>query len=52
LLIEAVRAYGQEQGWRRIDVTAPESARWARTRKFYEDLGFHFTGPKFKLLLP
>jgi GNAT superfamily N-acetyltransferase len=50
-LVEAARDIGKEQGWRRIDVTAPESERWERTRKFYEKLGFVFTGPKLKLLL-
>lgn len=51
LLIEAVTAHGREQGWQRLDVTAPESERWERTRRFYEGLGFKFTGPKLKLLL-
>lgn len=50
-LIEAVKAAGRSRGWRRIDVTAPESPRWARTRSFYERAGFVFTGPKLKLLL-
>ncbi len=50
-LIEAVAAHGRKLGWRRIDVTAPESERWDRTREFYERQGFEFTGPKLKLLL-
>ena len=50
-LVEAIKEHGKEQGWRRIDVTAPEAARWERTRKFYEDKGFSFTGPKLKILL-
>lgn len=50
-LIAAVAALGRARGWRRIDVTAPEAARWARTRQFYERLGFRFAGPKLKLLL-
>jgi GNAT superfamily N-acetyltransferase len=50
-LIEAVAALGRARGWRRVDVTAPEAARWARTRRFYERLGFRFAGPKLKLLL-
>jgi GNAT superfamily N-acetyltransferase len=50
-LIEAVKALGRAKGWKRVDVTAPESARWARTQRFYERLGFTFTGPKLKLLL-
>jgi len=50
-LVEAVKSLGHARGWKRLDVTAPESARWARTRRFYEGLGFIFTGPKLKLLL-
>jgi len=50
-LIAAVRAHGRKRGWRRLDVTAPESPRWDRSRRFYESLGFVFTGPKLKLLL-
>jgi len=50
LVEEAVRI-GRDRGWSRIDVTAPESERWERTRQFYERLGFAFTGPKLKLLL-
>ena len=50
-LIDAARAVGRERGWSRIDVTAPESPRWSRTRAFYEREGFAFTGPKLKLLV-
>jgi GNAT superfamily N-acetyltransferase len=50
-LIEAIKSYGRKRKWSRIDVTAPESARWARTKRFYESQGFTFTGPKLKLLL-
>lgn len=51
MLLEAAKALGQRRGWRRIDVTAPESIRWDRTRRFYERQGFQFTGPKLKYLL-
>ena len=51
LLIAAARAHGRRRGWRRLDVTAPESPRWDRSRRFYERQGFVFTGPKLKLLL-
>jgi GNAT superfamily N-acetyltransferase len=50
-LIQAAIAYGRLKGWVRIDVTAPESDRWIRTKKFYEKQGFIFTGPKLKFLL-
>lgn len=50
-LIEAAKEYGRSRGWTRIDVTAPESQRWERSRRFYEKQGFVFTGPKLKILL-
>ena len=50
-LIEAAVEWGKKQGWKRIDVTGPESERWIRATKFYENLGFVFTGPKLKLFL-
>ncbi len=51
LLVQSAAEIGKRKGWNRIDVTAPESERWDRTRHFYEKLGFVFTGPKLKLLL-
>ena len=48
MLVDAIVRIGREKGWSRIDVTAPESERWTRTRRFYEKLGFVFTGPKLK----
>lgn len=50
-LIAAVKAFGKQKGWTRIDVTAPEAERWERTRHFYEQHGFVFTGPKLKFIL-
>ena len=51
LLLEEMKRIGQQRNWKRIDVTAPESDRWERTRRFYEKNGFVFTGPKMKILL-
>jgi GNAT superfamily N-acetyltransferase len=51
MLVQAAIQYGRKRGWSRIDVTAPESERWARTKHFYEKQGFVFTGPKLKFLL-
>jgi GNAT superfamily N-acetyltransferase len=51
LLVDAAKEFGRGKGWTRIDVTAPESERWDRTRRFYEKQGFVFTGPKLKFLL-
>jgi len=49
--IEAVKAYGRDRGWMRVDVTAPPEAKWRRTVAFYERQGFVFTGPKLRLKL-
>lgn len=51
LLVKEAQKIGKARQWKRIDVTAPESDRWERTRRFYEKLGFTFTGPKLKLPL-
>ena len=50
-LVDAAVAHGRARGWLRIDVTAPEDARFERTRRFSEREGFVFTGPKLKRLL-
>lgn len=50
-LIAEAKALGRELGWSRLDVTAPESPRWDRTRAFYEREGFTFAGPKLKHVL-
>jgi GNAT superfamily N-acetyltransferase len=47
-LIDEAKALARELGWSRLDVTAPESARWERTRAFYRREGFTFAGPKLK----
>ncbi len=49
-LIDAAINHAKARDWHRIEVTAPESPRWNRTRAFYEQRGFTFTGPKLKLL--
>jgi GNAT superfamily N-acetyltransferase len=51
VLLEAVKDYGRERGWRRVDVTAPPEARWERTVDFYRRNGFVFTGPKLRFQL-
>ena len=50
-LLEAASRFGQSKGWKRLDVTMPESERFARTRQFYERESFQFTGPKLKRTL-
>jgi GNAT superfamily N-acetyltransferase len=50
-LLQRAVEYGTSRGWSRIEVTAPEGARWARTVAFYLRNGFRHTGPKLKILL-
>jgi GNAT superfamily N-acetyltransferase len=50
-LIDEAKTLARELGWSRLDVTAPESARWERTRAFYRREGFTFAGPKLKYVL-
>ncbi len=50
-LIAAVKEMAARRGWSRIDVTAPESPAWDRTRRFYEKQGFVYSGPKLKFVL-
>lgn len=47
-LIERAVEIGHERSWSRIDVTAPESAAWDRTVRFYRSCGFAPAGPKLK----
>lgn len=44
-----IQDIARQQGWKRIDVTAPTEERWQRTVEFYKKNGFEFTGPKLKL---
>lgn len=48
MLLAAAIEKGKEQGWKRIDVTAPTEERWDRTQSFYTANGFRFTGKKYK----
>jgi GNAT superfamily N-acetyltransferase len=40
LLVDGAVAYGQQRGWRRLEVNTPEAATWPRTVAFYEREGF------------
>ena len=49
-LVQAAVAIARERGWYRLDVTGPADQRDERAMRFYERLGFEFTGPKLRLL--
>jgi len=51
MLIDAVKNFGKERNWLRVDVTAPPEEQWKRTVAFYEKEGFVFTGPKLRFKL-
>jgi GNAT superfamily N-acetyltransferase len=51
LLIDAMKAIGEERRWNRIEVGAPSPENWGRTIKFYKEMGFEEIGPRMKLLL-
>ena len=40
LLVDRAVTYGQQHGWRRLEVNTPEAATWPRTVAFYEREGF------------
>ena len=48
ILIETVKEYGRQCGWRRIDVTAPLGEKWDRTVTFYLREDFVHSGPKLR----
>ena len=48
MLVDAAKEMGRNQGWARIDVTAPADKKWRRTVQFYERAGFVFSGPKLR----
>lgn len=50
-LLEAAVAIAHERRWFRLDVTGPEDERGDRAVRFYERLGFEFTGPKLRRLV-
>jgi len=49
-LVQAAVAIAREKGWYRLDVTGPADPQDERAVRFYERLGFEFTGPKLRLL--
>ena len=51
MLIDAVKEFGREKNWLRVDVTAPPEEQWKHTVRFYEKQGFVFTGPKLRFKL-
>jgi len=50
-LIEAARREGEARGWARLEVGAPDAAKWPRARGFYLKRGFREIGPRLKLEL-
>tara|TARA_B110000114_G_C15068567_1_gene388574 strand:- start:857 stop:1144 length:288 start_codon:yes stop_codon:yes gene_type:complete len=51
LLIKESIKIAKHKNWKRIDVTAPPGDKWKRTKEFYIQNGFQYTGPKLKYLI-
>jgi GNAT superfamily N-acetyltransferase len=50
-LLETAVVIAEERGWHRLEVTGPADPWDGRAVRFYERLGFRFTGPKLRLLV-
>ena len=50
-LVNAAQAYATEQGWKRLEVGAPQQPEWDRTFKFYLREGFQEVGPRLRKLI-
>jgi GNAT superfamily N-acetyltransferase len=50
-LIDYCVEFGRNQGWRRIDVSAPVDPRWDSSFEFYRKQGFVLTGRKLKYVV-
>jgi len=50
-LIAACRREATWRGWRRLEVTTPDAARFAATQRFYATNGFSAIGPRLRLAL-
>lgn len=49
-VLAMIKALAKENGWGRIDVSAPPFEEWIRTFEFYQKYGFVFTGKKLKFI--
>jgi len=53
LLLQHVKQYAQEKGWKRLEVTTPPLPEFDRTLSFYQANGFEISGGrKLKLTIP
>ena len=50
-LIREVENLARTRGWRRLEVGAPNPAKWERTVSFYKREGFVEIGPRLKKIL-
>ncbi len=50
-LVDAAQTYAAEQGWKRLEVGAPQQPEWDRTLKFYLREGFQEVGPRLRKLI-
>jgi len=50
-LIDTVIEAGRVEGWKRLEVGAPNPTQWGRTVQFYKMCGFEEIGPRLKRML-
>lgn len=50
-LVSAAAEHGRKQGWKRLEVGAPDQPAWQRTLAFYQRCGFLEVGPRLRCLL-
>ncbi|KIC11118.1 hypothetical protein RA19_07070 [Leisingera sp. ANG-M1] len=50
-LVDAAAEHGRRQGWKRLEVGAPDQPAWQRTLAFYQRCGFTEVGPRLRFLL-
>ncbi len=51
-LLKRAKAFGKDNGWKRIEVTLPDKATWPRTHNFYTRELFKEIGPRLKFEYP
>ncbi|WP_085794285.1 GNAT family N-acetyltransferase [Falsiruegeria litorea] len=51
LLVQVAQGFGQERGWKRLEVGAPPQPGWSRTLAFYRREGFEEVGPRLRRVL-
>lgn len=49
-VLDVIKGMSKQNGWERIDVSAPPFDEWKRSFEFYQKNGFELTGKKLKYI--